>query len=538
MVLLKYSAALYCRLSREDLSSGHLQQSDSIENQRLLLESYVNKHSDEFEFYDIYIDDGITGMTYDRAAFNRMMEDVYSGKVNAIIVKDLSRIGREQVETLNLIRKEFVVHNVRFIALTDDYDSLNPSKSDGLSTSVKLLLNDYYCADISKKVRAAQRAKTEHGDFIGSQPPYGYIKSPENKNKLIIDESAASIVRRIFSMYISGAGKLNIAKALNSEGIPNPTEYKSKVLGLNCTNPNKLKNTGYWTYSTINHILKNQVYIGNMVQHKSEIKAYNIHKKQAVPSCEWTVVENTHEPIISKSDFELVQKQLESKRRNLNFDCNTSKYMGLFFCKECGRAMNKYFSKPKKDGTKYIHFKCGTYSRLGKDMCTIHSINESELDEIILAEIRTEIKSALDMKSCEYIKNKSISKLKCGYEKQSLSVKNQIEANANKRKNMLKFLSEGTINAEDFKVFDTENQAEKEKLINRLKALDEKLNSEKQQADELNKWLNNLLVYKDIDKINREVLVNLVDKIYISENRSTGSKEIEIIFKFKSPMEE
>lgn len=535
---MKYVAALYCRLSKEDISGGHFQQSDSIENQRLLLESYINKHSEEFELYDIYIDDGMTGMTYDRAAFNRMMEDVHSGKINAIIVKDLSRIGREQVETLNLIRKEFAIQNVRFIALTDDYDSFNPSKSDGLSMSVKLLLNDYYCADISKKVRAAQRAKTEHGDFIGSQPPYGYIKSPENKNKLIIDETAANIVRRIFSMYISGAGKLYIARNLNSEGIPNPTEYKSKVLGLNCPNPNKLKNTGYWTYSTINHILKNQVYIGNMVQHKSEIKAYNIHRKQAVPIHEWSVVEHTHEPIISKNDFELAQTQLKSKRRNLNFESNNSKYMGLFFCKECGRAMNKYYSKSRKDGTKYIYFKCGTYSRLGKDMCTIHSIKESELDEIILEEIRAEIKSALDISSCEYIKNKSMNKLKCGYEKQILSVKNQIEANANKRKNMLKFLSEGAINTEDFKVFDAENKAETGRLNNQLKTLDEKLNNEKQQTDEFNKWLDNLLMYKDIDKINREVLVNLVDKIYISESRSDGSKEIEIIFKFKSPMEQ
>ena len=528
---MKYSTALYCRLSREDIDNGGLQ-SDSIENQKLMLEDYINKHSDEFQLYDVYIDDGITGMTYDRAAFNSMMEAVHRGDVNAIIVKDLSRIGREQIETLNLIRREFVLNNIRFIALTDDYDSINPSKSDGLSTSVKLLLNDYYCADISKKVRAAQRTKMNKGDFIGAQPPYGYIKSPDNKNKLIVDETAAHIVRRIFSMYLAGEGKITIARKLNEECIPNPTEYKSKVLGLNCPNPNKLKNTGYWTYSTINHILKNPVYTGDMVQHKEEIKAYNIHKKQSVPREEWSVVKNIHEAIISRNDFDLVQKQLESKRRSIDFE-NSGKYAGLFFCRECERAMNKFYSKPRKDGSRYIHFKCGTYSRLGKNMCTIHSIRESELDEILLGAIRQEIRNALDISSCEYIKNQRISKLKKGYEKQLADIERQIKDNSDKRQKMLAFLAEGTISVEDFKSFDAANKAEVERLKGQSASVKEHLGNERQQEEKFNEWLNKLLEYRDIDSVTREVLVNLVDSIYISENKDNGSKEIEIIFKFQ-----
>lgn len=533
---MKYTTGLYCRLSREDIEAGkHNIQSDSIENQKLLLEGYIKKHSDEFELYDIYIDDGITGMTYDRAAFNRMMQAVYDKKINCIIVKDLSRIGREQVETLNLIRKEFILHNVRFIALTDDYDSLNPSKSDGLSTSVKLLLNDYYCADISKKVRAAQRAKMEHGDFIGSHACYGYVKSKENKNKLVIDEEAAQVVSRIFSMYREGKVKVSIARALNADGIPNPTIYKQQVLHMNFINSNKLKSTNYWTYSTIHKILSNRIYAGDMVQHKSEIKAYNIHKKINVDKNNWCIIENTHEPIIPKEEFEEVQKMLSVKRRQLNLDENLSKYTGLFFCRECGRRMNKFLSKPRKDGSRYITFKCSTYSALGKELCTIHSIREDELDSIVLAEVKNAVKYALDAEACEYIKEKGFQKMTQKENKRLDSMDKKLDDCKSKRKNMLNHLAEGIITSEDFKLFDTENKAEISKIQAGIKELEEKLKNETKRIDDFNNWLNTLLEYKDIKEVTREVLVNLVGKIYISEKGD--EKEIEIQFKFKNPME-
>lgn len=337
----KFKTAIYCRISHDDLN----QQSESIDNQKLIIESYINEHKNEFELVNTYIDDGISGMTYDRAAFTEMMSDINMGKINAIIVKDLSRIGREQIETLNLIKKEFVVKNIRFIAITDNFDSFDSGKSDGLSTSFKLLLNDYYCADISKKVRSAQSAKMKKGDFIGSYAPYGYNKSTENKNRLVIDEYASQIVRRIFNMYLSGAGKLTIAKTLNNEGILNPTMYKREVQKLNYVNSNKLTKTIYWTYSTIHKILSNPVYTGSMVQHKTEIKAYNIHKKIQVPKDDWYVFENAHQPIIDNETFNIVQNMLKTKRVHIETAENLSKYTGLLFCKECGKAMNKFFKQ-------------------------------------------------------------------------------------------------------------------------------------------------------------------------------------------------
>ncbi len=527
----KYKTAAYCRLSRDEQG----RQSESIANQRLIIESYIEQHSDEFELIEVFADDGISGMTYDRAAYARMMERVNNGEINAIIVKDLSRIGREQIETLNLIKREFILRNIRFIAITDNYDSIKPEMSDGLSTSVKLLLNDYYCADISKKVRAAQRVKMSKGDFIGSHAPYGYVKDMDNKNRLVIDEQAAEVVRRIFSLYIGGMGKLAIAKQLNSEGIPNPTAYKRKVLGQNYVNANRLSETGYWTYSTIHKILSNEVYVGNTVQHKSEIKAYNIHKKVAVPQSDWQRVNRTHEAIISDTDFEIVCSMLKTKRRVLPLTENNSKYAGLFFCKECGRAMNKFLSKPKKDGSRYITFKCGTYSRLGKEMCTIHSIKESELDEIVLGEIKRNIEPMLDEKTCELIKSSTLKAVESNHSIRLKRLKETEEKCINKRKNMLDCLADGIVSREDFKSFDTENKAELTRLGEQIKTLEGKLADEEARLREYNQWIDNLLRYKDIKEINREILINLVNKIYISEQGE--NKSVEIVFKFKNPLE-
>ncbi|MBQ6555802.1 MAG: recombinase family protein [Firmicutes bacterium] len=472
-------------------------------------------------------------MTYDRAAYSKMMEAVYEGRINAIIVKDLSRIGREQIETLNLIKKEFTIRNIRFIAVTDDYDSFDSSKSDGLSTSVKLLLNDYYCADISKKVRSAQEAKMKKGDFIGSHAPYGYIKDPSNKNHLIADEEAAAVIRKIFAFYIGGMSKTVIAKQLNADGIPNPSLYKQTVLKQNYVNSNKLPNSFYWTYSTINKILCNQVYTGCTVQHKSEIKAYNIHKKVQLPKEKWIIVENTHEAIIDKDTFETAQRMLEAKRQPLDMNVNLSKYTGLFFCKDCGRVMRKFLSKPKKDGSRYNTFKCGTYSSLGKNICSIHSVRESELDEIILNEIRSSIKAALDTRSCEYIRQKALRELAAKKSSETDRLKAALETCGQKRKTMLGHLSSGIISTEDFKCFDEENKKEAAKLSDRIAQLKEKRKDEQKQLAEYNSWLENVLQHRDMSEITRDILTSLVERVYISE--TSGKKEIEIVFKFKDP---
>ena len=332
-------------------------------------------------------------------------------------------------------------------------------------------------------------------------------------------------------MYLSGAGKLTIAKTLNNEGILNPTMYKREVQKLNYVNSNKLTKTIYWTYSTIHKILSNPVYTGSMVQHKTEIKAYNIHKKIQVPKDDWYVFENAHQPIIDNETFNIVQNMLKTKRVHIETAENLSKYTGLLFCKECGKAMNKFLSKPRKDGSRYITFKCSTYSKLGKQNCTIHSIKESELDEILIKEINKIMKQALDSETCEYIKTNS---LKEKENKQKNTVNNlneKLDLCYSKRKTMLKHLSENIINTYDFKEFDTENKKEIETLKKQISNIEEQIKNKENQHSDYNVWLKNILNHKKITEINRELLVNLVDRIYVSERGSERSVEVGVRFK-------
>ena len=537
MSKLKCKTAIYCRLSHEDdRNSKVTNNSNSIENQLSFLRNYIKEHSDEFELVEEYIDDGISGMTYEREAFKKMIKDIECKKINTIIVKDFSRIGREQIQTLDFINKYVVVNNVRFISLSDNYDSNYGKESDSMYMSMKCLFNDAYCADISKKVRVALETKMKQGDFIGAIPSYGYKKDPNHKNKLIIDEDAADVVRRIFDMYLKGIGKQTIARELNKDNIPNPTRYKQNKMNKSVYNPNILASTDYWTYSTINHILKNEIYTGCMVQHKSKMMAYNIKKKINVPRDNWYIVEGTHEAIIDKDKFELVQSMLKNKGRQLDLNTNVSKYVGLFFCGDCNRAMNKFVSKPKKDNTRYISFKCGTYSKYGKDKCTIHSIKESELDALILENIKSEIATALDNKSCEYIRSKNLKAIRKKKHSNYEMIKEEINKCESKKITLLEYLAEKIITADDYKRYKESNDEKVAKLNEQLLSLEEELNNEDKQIKEYENWLNKLLQYKQIETLTREIIVSLIEKIYIFENDS--EKEIEIKYRFKNPLKE
>lgn len=522
-----FKTAIYCRLSREDIGAGENHLSDSIENQRLIINNYISCHKDVFEVVDTYIDDGISGMTYERNGFNRMMADIRCGNINAVIVKDLSRIGREQIETLKLVKREFVLHNVRFIAITDDYDSFNQSKNDGLSTSIKLLLNDYYCADISKKVRSAQRAKMLKGDFIGAFAPYGYLKADENKNKLIVDKTAAEVVKKIFMLYLLGMGKQEIAQRLNDEGIPNPTIYKCRIMGWG-----KRKNqTEYWTYSTINYILNNPVYMGKIVQHKTQVKAYNIHKREKVPPSEQYAVENIIEPIISKDVFEQVQNMLNHKRRKAKCQVD-NKYTGFLFCKECGKKMHRYICKQNKNGTYYSAYRCGTYASLGKKGCTVHSVNEGIIDELVLRELNLFAEKNIDEQLCGKMKAINQDSNKNEFEAKIKNIQYEILICNEKHKTMLDYLANKTITAKEFEDFSAQNKMQIENAISKKTQLEKLYANEQLEISDCQKFINELILHKHFNSINRQLLVNFVDKIFISQ---VGSDIInmEIHFKFK-----
>ena len=326
-----WRAALYTRLSRED---GDKPESDSIANQRALLESFAAQQPD-LQVIGQYSDDGYTGTNFQRPDFQRMIADIEAGKINCVIVKDLSRFGRDYINAGQYLERWFPEHGVRFLAVNDTIDSERGPYD--MLLPFKNVFNEQYARDISHKVKSAMQSKQRQGQFIGAFASYGYRKDPQDHNKLLVDPCAAAVVQRIFDLYEQGNGKIRIAKLLNEEGIPCPSEYK-KLNGERYHNGQKLGKTTYWTYATIHRMLKNQMYIGNMEQGRAPRQTMHGRAKQLDRS-QWTIVEGTHEPIISRQQWDRVQALLAKDTRTPSFEQNISPFAGFLRCGDCGRAM-------------------------------------------------------------------------------------------------------------------------------------------------------------------------------------------------------
>ena len=387
-----WSVALYIRLSQEDSDNGtEKQESNSVTSQKTLLNEFIEEH-DDLIVYDTYIDDGFTGTDFNRPSFQRLLEDMRNGNINCVIVKDLSRLGRNYIEVGNYIEQVFPLFNIRFIAINDLVDSFkNPSSTNTILVPFKNLINDEYARDTSTKIRTSLNGKKKKGEFIGAFPSYGYIKDPKDKHKLIIDEVAADIVRKIFNWNVNeGLGKIAICHKLNDLGILNPTGHKKLELGQNYNNYGIKDNTYTWTPSTVRNILNNEVYIGNTVQGKRRTKSYKVHKVEVVPKEEWVRVENTHEPIIDKETFTKAQ---ELSRRDTKVSQKTNElsiWAGFLKCADCRRAMNKK-SSTNKSGSKYEYYICSTYRKKSNKLCTKHTIKEELLEKAVVQAINLHI---------------------------------------------------------------------------------------------------------------------------------------------------
>ncbi len=387
----QFLAAMYLRLSRDDSDVGDVtdregslkSESNSIGNQRELIRAFIHKQQD-MELYDIYVDDGFSGSNFDRPEFKRMISDIEAGKVNCVIVKDLSRFGRDYIESGRYIQKVFPGLGVRFIALTDHYDSFqaDPSES-GIVLPVKNFINDSYCRDISTKVKSQFEIKRRNGECIAAFVPYGYKKAPNNKNRLVPDEYAADIVRKIFAWKIEGMAVSAIAKKLNGLGILSPKEYK-KSTGINYRGGFSGGARAQWSNSTVKRILTNEIYLGHMVQGKSEKINYKLKKSVAKPQEQWIKVENTHEAVISKDQFQVVQNLLKTDSRVSPVTEEVSLFTGILFCKDCGEQMIRRVNRYKD--TQKVYYICSTKNR--GEGCTRHSVEEERLRELVSEMIR------------------------------------------------------------------------------------------------------------------------------------------------------
>lgn len=370
-----YSAALYIRLSRED---GDKEESDSVSNQKKLLTEYLKKG--EFQIYDIYIDDGYSGTDFNRPGFKKMMEDIYAGLVNCVIVKDLSRFGRDYIDTGRYLERVFPELGIRFISVTDGIDSLYQTYD--ILLPIKNIFNEQYARDISQKIRATMRAKQKAGEFIGAFACYGYRKDPCNRNRLLIDEYPASIVKTIFSLFLEGKSKQEIADILNERGVLCPSRYKISC-GENYRSRAE-KDSG-WTYSTIYNMLHNQIYTGAMVQGKKYQKMRS--SQHMVKKDEWIIVQDTHEAIIDQKTWRETQRLLGQRRRACSGEYSENPFSGLIFCGCCKKPMilNRW---KRADGKMSASFYCGTYKRKGKSGCTPHAIPAELLESIIYRDMQ------------------------------------------------------------------------------------------------------------------------------------------------------
>lgn len=526
-----WSVALYIRLSQEDEDNGKdKKESNSVTSQKTLLNEFVEEY-DDLIVYDTYIDDGFTGTDFNRPSFQRLLEDMRNRNINCVIVKDLSRLGRNYIEVGNYIEQVFPLFNIRFIAINDSVDSFkNPSSTNTILVPFKNLINDEYCRDTSIKIRTSLNGKKKKGEFIGAFSAYGYIKDPKDKHKLIVDESVANIIKNIFDWNVNeGLGKIAICHKLNNLGILNPTGHKKLELGQNYNNYGIQDNTYTWTPSTVRNILNNEVYIGNTVQGKRKTKSYKVHKVEVVPEEEWVRVENTHEAIIDKETFEKAQ---ELNKRDTKVSQKTKElsiWAGFLRCSDCRRAMNKK-SSTNKSGSKYEYYICSTYRKKSNNLCTKHSIKVENLERAVLKAINFHIYLLIDTEELvKQIKNvgESIARPQ--------TIENTIAEKQNeisKISNYKRMLYEDWKNEDITRAEYLEYKQKYENDIERLKQNIERLENEKQkyerQSISSNEWIEKFKEQKGITELSRDIMMELIDCIYVKENG-----DIKIKFKFE-----
>lgn len=518
---LLFNVAEYIRLSRED---GDKAESDSIGNQRKLIADYI-KYKDDFFLYDTYIDDGFTGTNFNRPNFLRMIADIEDGKINCVIVKDLSRFGRDYIETGRYLERYFPDHDVRFISITDNIDSFRQSYD--MLMPIKNIFNEQYARDISQKVHASMTTKQKNGEFIGAFASYGYKKSTSDKNRLVVDEYAAGIVRKIFSLYIGGCGKVRIAHMLNEEGILCPSEYK-RVSGDNYRNCNRLDKTFYWTYSTIHNILQNEIYIGNMVQGKT---VRHMRKKaKAKDRSDWVIVKDTHEAIIDEATWNKAQSLLNRRTRNLDLNANVSIFAGFLKCGDCGRALAKK-SHTLTGGDKIINYYCGTYVRSGKNYCTPHAISYIVIEKIILDDLKTIVQSIDDMQEIVEDQRKAVFSFQYKNEEEKKRLETELQKVKGLKKAVYEDYREGLLSKEDYLSY-RQDYEKRENLLTVQIEEGEKKETDRSANFLQTPWIKRLLEVREIDKLDRDTVVEMVHEIKVYENR-----KIKITYNFSDEVQ-
>ncbi len=499
----------YVRLSRED---GDKLESDSIRNQKDLIASYHNKHP-EMTFIQEYVDDGYTGTNYERPGFQKMLEDARIGKINCIIVKDLSRLGRNYIETGRYLERIFPAMGIRFIAINDHYDSADEKgDSDNIIIPFKNLINDAYCRDISTKIRSQLDVKRKNGQFIGSFAGYGYRKDPKDKNRLVVDEYAAEIVRLVFKLKLDGMSSQRIAQHLDEIGALPPMEYKLRC-GMNFNSGFRAGENQKWSAVAVNRILKNELYIGVMVQGKHRKINYKVKKSLAVDEDQWIKVSGTHEAIIPKAVFDQVQKMLGIDTRTAPDKDKVYLFSGLLRCGTCGQNMVKRCTC--KNGKKYNYYHCSTYKN--GNGCSSHLIRESKLTEAVLVAVQKQASLLVEADRILEVAGK--------LPENQLGVKSVDEHIASLEKDAVRYqdlkahlyqdMCDGVISRDEFKEMNVRFTKMLQSTNEKISQLEKKRKAFLNRDTELQPWLEDFKQYGNIAHLERKVLTALVDHITV-----------------------
>ena len=526
----EYRAMAYYRLSKDDKnedrsrdSAGEI--SDSILNQRKLVHAYLKNHPG-ITLVDEAYDDGYSGTNYDRPGFRSVLDKVQSGSINCVIVKDLSRLGREYIETGKYLEMIFPSFGVRFIAINDDVDSEHSTAGDDIIIPIKNIMNESYCRELSKKLRNQFRIQRGNGEFLGAFASYGYCKSPDDKHKLVVDEYAAEVVRGIFSMKIKGCSQNIIADFLNQEKVLPPAEYK-KSLGMKYKTGFQASTQAKWSVVTINRILNNPIYIGTLVQGKRGTPNYKIKKMRVRSEDDWVVVENNHPAIIDPLMFSIVQKMMERDTRRPPKEDVLLPLAGVLFCPDCGRALQR--RTVTRGEQKYYYYVCATYKD-GKG-CSSHSFEQNKLEETVLHAVTGQIQMIVELNQLVHdIGLQKIDQIRLGRVDLMIARKEQdLDRDKEFRMKLYEALNDNLIDRDEYnkmRMKYTRQIEDTERAISKLKLQRTEISSN-HSTD--NSWIMQFIKFQGITELSREAVVTMIDRIYVYED-----KRIRIEFNYRN----
>jgi len=524
-----YMAGLYYRLSQEDERQG---ESVSIDNQRTMLRKYAEEHG--IEIYDEYIDDGVSGTTFQRPEVQRLLDDAKTGVINTIIVKDLSRFGRNYIEVGQYVDYVFPAFGIRFIAIQDNVDTENRDSGAMEMMPIMNIFNEWHAANTSKKIRAVKRANAKEGIYTAKKASYGYKMGTDKKRTPVIDEEAAPVVRRIFEMYASGKSPRTISEVLNLEGIPSPAAYAYTQTGQK-SKPNVM---GLWTAVTIREMLNKIIYIGHMPQLRWTSLSYKNHKRYRKDENEWTVVYNTHEPIISQELWDKVQERQKSvatgRQTKIGF---THPLSGFLLCADCGNKL-KLCTSVSRTGKRLYHFDCGHHIRYGKAYCFSHYIAASILEEIVLNDIRTmSQRIVLDEKTIreDFIRhNAELADKAVKSSKKDLQIKRKRTEELSR---LMQVAYEDRVKGkmpEDICINFIQKYSEEQKRLEvEIAELEAQLTETESTIQSADDFIRNVKKYLEAPTLTREMCYELIERIIVGGSQSITGKEREIDIVYK-----